>query len=108
MTGHRVALGRPRELDVYSELAGARFGVAGPCSTKWMRRAACAGLDPALFFAERGGSTDQARQTCVRCPVRVQCLVYGAGERHGTWGGTDTRERRALRVDLKRSARRAA
>lgn len=64
----------------------------------WMSRAACRGLDPTLFFAERGESTDEAKQVCGRCPVTSQCVEYAAGtnQKLGIWGGLSERQRRHL------------
>ena len=65
----------------------------------WVEQAACAGVDPALFFPDRGASLADARQVCAGCPVRVECLEYAleAGEKFGVWGGTSEKERRAMR-----------
>lgn len=70
-------------------------------SPPWMRDAACRGMDPELFFPEKGASWDvqEARGVCAGCPVRTECLTYAMDhtERHGVWGGTSERERRRLR-----------
>ena len=63
----------------------------------WREQGACRGLDPALFFPERGDSTAAAKATCASCPVRAQCLDYGLYERFGIWGGKGERERRRIR-----------
>jgi hypothetical protein len=65
----------------------------------WALQAECAGMDPALFFPERGESTSEAKAVCRRCPVAAECLAYGMAnrERFGIWGGKSERERRALR-----------
>jgi WhiB family redox-sensing transcriptional regulator len=75
----------------------------------WVEQAACAGVDPDLFFPDRGaslaGDVDEhvdvadARRVCAGCPVRVECLEYAleAGEKFGVWGGTSEKERRAMR-----------
>jgi len=54
---------------------------------------------PALFFPERGDSTEPAKAVCARCLVRAECLAYALAEhiQHGIWGGTSERERRRLR-----------
>lgn len=39
----------------------------------WAGDAACAGLDPAIFF---GGSTAEARQICAGCPVLAPCDAW--------------------------------
>jgi WhiB family transcriptional regulator, redox-sensing transcriptional regulator len=65
----------------------------------WMAHANCAGVDPDLFFPERGESTTEAKAICRACPVRTECLDYALSinERHGIWGGTSERQRRAIR-----------
>lgn len=64
----------------------------------WTGRAACAGLNPGLFFPDRGTSTSEARQVCGRCPVQGACLDYALRWRihFGIWGGLSERERRRL------------
>lgn len=60
--------------------------------------AACRGLDPDLFFPERGASLAPAKAVCATCPVTEACLEY-ALEHHepGVWGGTGDIERRRIR-----------
>jgi hypothetical protein len=67
----------------------------------WMAEAACAGMDPKLFFPKRGQTTvvEQAKAVCRVCPVRAECLDYAltVRERNGIWGGTSERQRRKIR-----------
>jgi len=65
----------------------------------WMARANCRGVDPALFFPERGASTREAKAVCQGCVVRSACLEYALAnfERFGIWGGLGERERRRIR-----------
>jgi WhiB family redox-sensing transcriptional regulator len=63
----------------------------------WYELAACRGLDPDLFFPERGERTDDALAVCAPCPVRDDCLAAGLTERFGIWGGRSERQRRILR-----------
>lgn len=68
----------------------------------WRAEANCAGMDPDLFFAERGNCTEQvaqARAVCAGCVVREACLeeALESGIRFGIWGGKTTKERRRLR-----------
>jgi hypothetical protein len=61
------------------------------------RPPACRGADPELFAAcDRKPSNvewtriDEARQVCIPCPVRAECLLYAMvpGNRvEGVWGG---------------------
>lgn len=65
----------------------------------WHQRANCMGVDPELFFPQRGGSTREAKEVCRGCVVREDCLEYAIsyGEKFGIWGGLSERERRRLR-----------
>lgn len=71
-------------------------------NTEWMEQAACRGIDPAVFFVDRGGSSVAAKDACNNCPVTGQCLAHAIanGEHHGIWGGTTGRERVKLRRRL--------
>ena len=66
---------------------------------RWQERANCLGVDPDLFFPERGASTREAKAVCRGCEVRVDCLEYALahGEKFGIWGGLSERERRRVR-----------
>jgi WhiB family redox-sensing transcriptional regulator len=68
-------------------------------SKRWQEEANCLGVDPDLFFPERGASTREAKAVCAGCEVRVDCLEYALanGEKFGIWGGLSERERRRLR-----------
>ena len=65
----------------------------------WQDQANCLGVDPDLFFPERGASTREAKEVCKGCVVRGDCLEYALanGEKFGIWGGLSERERRRLR-----------
>lgn len=70
----------------------------------WRAYAACRGMNPDLFFPERGfGSAADAKAICAGCTVRTECLDYadgvGAGQqqRFGVFGGLTEEERRARR-----------
>jgi WhiB family redox-sensing transcriptional regulator len=66
---------------------------------RWQDDALCAQTDPESFFPEQGGTPQQAKETCLACEVRPECLEYALthGEKYGVWGGLSERERRALR-----------
>jgi len=68
-------------------------------SGRWQERANCLGVDPDLFFPERGASTREAKSVCRGCEVRAECLEYALaqGEKFGIWGGLSERERRRVR-----------
>jgi len=65
----------------------------------WQDFANCLGVDPDLFFPERGASTKEAKAVCRACVVREDCLEYALenSEKFGIWGGLSERERRRLR-----------
>ena len=65
----------------------------------WQMQANCLGVDPDLFFPERGASTKEAKAVCRGCQVREDCLEYALanGEKFGIWGGLSERERRRIR-----------
>lgn len=75
----------------------------------WQDYANCLGVDPDLFFPERGASTREAKEVCRGCVVREECLEYALsnGEKFGIWGGMSERERRRIRRQ-RALARRAA
>jgi len=75
----------------------------------WKDGANCLGVDPDLFFPERGASTREAKEVCRGCVVREDCLEFALenGEKFGIWGGMSERERRRLRRQ-RALARRAA
>lgn len=66
---------------------------------QWMADALCAQVDPDLFFPEKGGLNHQAKATCLKCPVRVECATYAIenDEPFGVWGMTSEHDRRKPR-----------
>mgnify|MGYP002724577307 FL=1 len=64
----------------------------------WVARALCADDPPDSLFV-RGAAQRQARQRCLGCPVRLECLAEALQWKSdfGVWGGLTERERRALR-----------
>ena len=67
--------------------------------TSWQEYANCLGVDPDLFFPERGASTREAKEVCRGCVVRESCLEFALvnSEKFGIWGGMSQRERRRIR-----------
>lgn len=64
-----------------------------------MVAAACRGMDPDLFFPERGESAAEAKAVCAGCSVRAECLAYGIElNGQGVWGGTAESNRKRMRV----------
>jgi WhiB family redox-sensing transcriptional regulator len=82
-----------------SQLRRARANPPDPPDTSWMADGNCVGVDPDLFFPERGESTKEAKAVCRACDVRDQCLEFALDnrERFGIWGGLSERERRRIR-----------
>ena len=74
------------------------FGERGE-RPEWQHYGACRGIDPDLFFPERGESTREAKAVCKTCPVEAACLEFALrnGEKFGIWGGMSERERRRIR-----------
>lgn len=65
----------------------------------WIDEAVCLGVNPNLFYPERGESTREAKQVCASCPVQRECLEYAVQnvEKFGIWGMMSERERRKVR-----------
>ena len=68
-------------------------------SPAFMDLGSCRGMDPDIFFPDRGESLRPAKAVCEDCIVRDECLEFALDnrERFGVWGGTSERERRRLR-----------
>jgi WhiB family redox-sensing transcriptional regulator len=81
-----------------------------PDGRGWQDEANCLGVDPDLFFPERGASTREAKEVCRGCVVRLDCLEYALvnGEKFGIWGGLSERERRRLRRQRAQAGRRTS
>lgn len=70
----------------------------------WREYAACAGMDPEMWFAMplAGGrlapKTLRALEICRSCPVMSDCLEWAVSNQvlHGVWGGTTEGERGPL------------
>jgi len=78
-----------------------------PDDHAWQDHANCLGVDPDLFFPERGASTREAKEVCRGCEVRHDCLEFALqnGEKFGIWGGLSERERRRIRRQRAQVAR---
>lgn len=70
----------------------------------WRDSAACKGVDPDMFFPERGESGEEAKAVCRRCPVAGDCLSENLFEHFGVFGGLSERERRRMRRQLRAQA----
>lgn len=71
-----------------------------PQPPAWMLNAACASVDPEIFFPESGQNTRQARKVCAGCDVQTECATYAIATdtRFGIWGALDPTERGRLRT----------
>lgn len=75
----------------------------------WVVRAACAGMDPEVFFPTRGDIgpiLTVALGVCATCPVCRPCLEYALAHPtlSGVWGATTHRDRRRMRSERRRGA----
>jgi WhiB family redox-sensing transcriptional regulator len=72
--------------------------VIKPMNQAWRSKAACRGLDPAVFYPPSDEEAGEAKAVCASCPVREACLEYALAnrERDGVWGGATERERRRI------------
>ena len=63
----------------------------------WTAQASCRSSDPDQLFV-RGAAQNSAKQVCMGCRVRTECLSDALDNRveFGVWGGMTERERRAL------------
>jgi WhiB family redox-sensing transcriptional regulator len=68
----------------------------------WSAKAACKGLDPAIFYPPTDEEADEAKAVCAVCPVQAECLEHALElrEKNGVWGGATERER--LRIIRRR------
>lgn len=73
----------------------------------WQDGANCLGVDPDIFFPERGASVVEAKKVCRGCVVKEQCLEFALqnSEKFGIWGGLSERQRRTIRHQRSQSAR---
>ena len=63
----------------------------------WSILASCLGsADPDLFFSERSSDVRKAKEMCMSCPVRLQCLSDNLTQPYGVFGGLTDRERKKV------------
>jgi WhiB family transcriptional regulator, redox-sensing transcriptional regulator len=74
--------------------------------TGWLKRGACRGLDPHVFYPETDEQADAAKRVCMSCAVQLTCLEHALSfrEKEGVWGGATERERRRMIRQRRRSA----
>lgn len=75
----------------------------------WKEGGNCKGVDPDLFYPEKGESTVLGKAICRGCVVRAKCLDFAleTSVKTGIWGGLSEYERRKLR-SLRATARGAS
>lgn len=69
-------------------------------TSDWRQDVACRGMNPDLFFPQKGDLNRYAKSVCRECPVSDDCLDFaltGSGEKFGIWGALTEKERRRLR-----------
>lgn len=69
-----------------------------PDPPSWQDYANCLGVDPDVFFPQRGESAQAAKAICAGCTVREECLEANLHEKKGVWGGMDQLQRQRLRA----------
>jgi WhiB family redox-sensing transcriptional regulator len=66
-------------------------------------RAACLGMDPRLFYPDRGDADTVARAVavCASCPEKAPCREWAVAHpaERGVWGGTTDLARRRIRAN---------
>jgi hypothetical protein len=91
-------------------VVGDRSELCGRCAAlrlwepvgPWVEDAACASVDPELWYPDQGeGRADAYRaavKICGTCPVQDPCLDYAmrVQELHGVWGGTTPKQRKII------------
>jgi WhiB family redox-sensing transcriptional regulator len=88
----------PRLLDAAeyrNEIIRGAYRMSGDA---WLQQGNCADAEPDVMYPEPREPIDEALAMCAACPVRTPCLVRAleARDRHGVWGATAPRERRAM------------
>jgi WhiB family redox-sensing transcriptional regulator len=84
-----------------SNASARRLFEAVAAAAQWQEQAACRDVPVAVFFPDHGSGHDgrEAKQLCLTCPVRSECLDFAIDTRqvYGIWGGLNTNERRLIR-----------
>lgn len=74
---------------------------------KWSVKAACRGIDAAVFYPISEDDALIAKSICDACSAREACLEFALSNRenNGVWGGSTERERRRVLRQRQRAAR---
>lgn len=83
----------------YEQFLVAEFwGAINQMRPSFWKNALCLGVGTDLYFPEQGGAhkTRKAKESCLRCPVRIDCFEYAyeAKLEDGVWGGSSSIERK--------------
>lgn len=72
---------------------------------EWWKDARCVGMDPAIFFPEKGKTAREAKAICADCDALAACREYGltTNQKYGVWGGLTERDRRRVKKDRRES-----
>lgn len=63
--------------------------------------AACAEIDPEMWFPEKGGNATRPKAICGTCDLQAACLAYAMRfDLYGIWGGLSRDERAQERTRL--------
>lgn len=68
-------------------------------SDSWRPWSNCRGIDPELFFADKGRISNSALEPCRSCSVRDSCLEFAINspwEPFGVWGGLQAQQVRQM------------
>ena len=76
-------------------ILGVLFGLP---DDEWVKDAVCPTTDADAFFPDAGVSAKAARNICLTCPVRCECLAYAMEHdiKQGVWGSFTERDRMRL------------
>lgn len=73
----------------------------------WEKDAACAQVDPELFFPEksRAVTAKHAKEVCAACPVLEKCRERAMADvsLYGIWGGMTRKDRMVARTKVRES-----
>jgi WhiB family redox-sensing transcriptional regulator len=80
--------------------------IVGKNEFDWRSLGACRGLDAEIFYPEDEEEGGEAKAICAECHVCTACLEHAISRREktGVWGGLNSRERRRLIRQRRRSA----
>ena len=80
-----------------------------PSPPQWTDEAACAEVDPSIFYPGDGARGTTAKRICAKCPMTEMCLEYALehNDKYGVYGGLLPRERDRIKQNRTRRNNRA-